>query len=131
MSDGSPLLRAQGEGGSARVIRERLSSTSRTMSNAASIEVEAYHGEYDPTTEFMTLGAMDFEVLPAERSDKPKRVKPYERHESKKSDTPKIPMENTPKPVPTPNRAYVELPTPTILRRTIPAQPMKPTIKMM
>ena len=101
MSNSSPLPHAQGEGGSVRVIRECLSETSRMMSNAVSIEVEAYHGEYDPTMEFMTLRVMDFEVLPAERSDRPKRVKPYEQNESKKFDTPKIPMENAPKPVPT------------------------------
>ena len=112
-----------------RVIRECLSETSIMMSNAASIEVEAYHGEYDPMMEFMTLGVMDFEVLPAKRSDRPKRAKPYEQNESKKFDTPKIPMGNAPKPVPTPNQAYVELPTLTILWCTIPVQPMKPTIE--
>ena len=45
----------------------------------ANVEVESYQSEYDAESEFVTLGAMNFEVLPAERSDKSKRMKPYER----------------------------------------------------
>ena len=115
MSDGSPLPRADGEGGSARIIRERLAGPVRTSTSTANVEVESYQSEYDAESEFVTLGAMDFEVLPAERSDKSKRTKPYERAETKKPVTPKVVMENAPKPLVTPNRAYVEIPMPTIL----------------
>ena len=72
MSDGSPLPRAKGEGGAARIIRERLAGVIRTSTSTANVEVESYHSEYDAVSEFATLGAMDFEVLPAERSDRSK-----------------------------------------------------------
>lgn len=54
-------------------------------------------------SEFATLGAMDFEVLPAEWSDKPRRSKPYEQSDSKKQEVLNMPVENPPKSSPVPN----------------------------
>ena len=77
-------------------------------------------------TEFATLGLMNFEVFPAEQTsaDKPKRTKPYER-EDKTKDLEVIQRSSSP----SPNHAYVEIPTPMILRRKVPVGPMKPTIE--
>ncbi len=125
MSDGSALPRSEGEGGAARVIRERLannmqSTSGPTLTRASTVELvsdEVYYN--DESTELAALGSMEFEVVPADRTDKTKRSKPYDRTESKKVALPELP----PRPRdPMPNRAYVELP-PTILKRPTPEQP--------
>ena len=78
ISDSLPLPRADGEGGAARIIQERLAGAIRMSTSTTNVKVESYHSEYDATSEFATLGTMDFEVLLAKQSDKPKRFKPYE-----------------------------------------------------
>ena len=60
-----PLPRAEGGGGSAKAIRDRLGSNLH-LSSTSNIEVESYHAEYNDVTEFATLELMNFEVFPAE-----------------------------------------------------------------
>jgi len=91
MSDGMALPCAKGEGGVAKQIRDRLagnkSSVPGPMSTSASnVEVVAAENAYydDEPEELAILGSMEFEVLPADRSDKCKRAKPYDRPDVKK-----------------------------------------------
>ena len=56
--------------------------------------------------------------------DKPKRTKPYEREDKTKD--PEVIQRSSSL---SPNCAYVEIPTPTILRRKVPVGPMKPMIE--
>ena len=56
--------------------------------------------------------------------DKPKRTKPYERGDKTKD--PEVIQRAS---LPSPNHAYVEIPTPMILRHKVPVGPMKPTIE--
>ena len=77
MSDGSLLPHAEGDGGAARMIRLRLNignppmvPTSTSMSNVEVNPVEPYHNE-EPE-ELAILGAMEFEVVPVEWTDKSK-----------------------------------------------------------
>ena len=88
MSDGTALPRAEGSGGSAKIIKARMGSKYPAMgptSTSAPVEVvsdEAYYnGEPE---ELAVLGAMEFKVMPAEHTEKAKKVKPYDRKEVKK-----------------------------------------------
>ena len=90
MSDGSSLPHAEGDGGAARMIRLRLNlgnppavPTSTSPSNVEVNPITDYHrGEPE---ELAILGAMEFEVVPAERTDKMKCMKPYDRAEPRKA----------------------------------------------
>ena len=89
MSDGSALPRAEGDGGATKVIFRRMianmSSSGPTATSTSIIEVVAGEAYYNSEIEELALlGQMEFEVLPAERGDKPKKAKPYDRQESKK-----------------------------------------------
>src|SRR5258708_4730729 len=128
MSDGSVLPRAEGEGGAARVICERLAANTAsgpTLTSASTVELVSEDVYYhDETTELAALGLMEWEVLPAEQTNKSKKSKPYDRPESKKVVEKALP-EVLPRPRdPMPNRAYVELP-PTILKHPTPEQPVR------
>ena len=76
----------------------------------------------DEPEELAVLGRMEFEVLPAERTERTKRLKPYDRQEPKRSVEKTLP-EVPKRPGILPNHAYVELP-PTILKHPSPVQPM-------
>ena len=88
MSDGSSLPHAEGDGGAAKMIRLKLAGASPAapMSTSASnVEVTtAKMNLNDEPTELAILGAMEFEVVPAEQMDKSKWSKLYDRSESKK-----------------------------------------------
>ncbi len=119
MGDGTALPRAEGKGGTAKVICDRMagipSSSGPTATSAANevIADEVYYR--DEMDELATLGSMEFEVLPADRTEKSKKYKPYDRPDTKKGTEKTVP-EVIPRPRdPQPNRAYVELP-PTILK---------------
>lgn len=90
----------------AKVIRDRLTASSRMPSNASTIEVESYHVDYDNATEFAALGSMSFEVLPEKerRPDAAQRIQP-----------------------PPANGAYFEIPTSTIPQRPSATHPMRST----
>ncbi len=129
MSDGSSLPHAEGDGGAARMIRLRLNignppmvPTSTSASNVEVNPVEPYHNE-EPK-ELAILGAMEFEVIPAEQTDKSKRTKPYDRPELKKIVEKTLPKAAPQLGEPVPNRAYVELP-PTILKHPTPEPSMR------
>src|SRR5258708_1627768 len=133
MSDGSTLPRAEGEGGVAKVIKDWLSgnvpsSSGPMATNASNVELVSEESYYnDEPKELAVLGEMEFDVVPAERTDKSKQLKPYDRKESKKvveKTLPEVPQRSS---VP-PNRAYVELP-PTILKRLAPVLPIQPRIE--
>src|SRR5260221_6893890 len=71
MSDGSLLPCAEGDGGVVRMIRLRLNlgtppvvPMSTSASNVEVNPVEPYHS--DEPEELVILGAMEFEVIPAE-----------------------------------------------------------------
>ncbi len=70
------------------MIRERLASNKAsgpTLTSASTIELvsdDVYY--HDDTTELAALGLMEWEVLPAEWTNKSKKSKPYDRPESKK-----------------------------------------------
>ncbi len=128
MSDGSALPCAEGEGGAAKVIKNRLAGNKPSgpmATSALNIELVPEQDCYnEEPEELAVLGGMEFEVLPAERTDKSKRAKPYDRPDSKKVAEKTIPDNPTRLAVP-PNRAYVELP-PTILKCQTPVQPILP-----
>ncbi len=82
MSDGSLLLCREGEGRAVRIIRLKLSlgvplvvPMSTSTSNVEVNPAEPYYK--DEPEELAILGAMEVEVVPAERTDKSKRLKPY------------------------------------------------------
>ena len=121
MSDGSPLPRAEGEGGAAKVIRERASKNLPTSSTAATsasnVEVVNVESEKDTDREELAvLGSMEYEVLPADRAERAPRAKPYERAENKESSEKRKGEEKSDRSKTHPNRAYVDLP-PSILKR--------------
>ena len=97
MSDGSALPRSEGEGGAARVICERLANNMQltsgpTLTHASTVELvsdEVYYN--DESTELAALGSMEFEVVPADQTDKSKRSKPYDHTELKKVALPELP----------------------------------------
>jgi len=94
-----------------------MPSVSGPMATSTSnVELVAAEADYeDESEELAVLGLMEFEVLPADRLDKSKRYKPYDRPKAKKGVEKTLP-ESTSRPKdPQPNRAYVELP-PTILK---------------
>ncbi len=77
MSDGSLLPHVEGDGGVVRIIRLRLNlgsppmvPTSTSASNVEVNPVEPYHS--DEPEELAILGAMEFEVIPADWTDKTK-----------------------------------------------------------
>ncbi len=128
MSNGTALLRAEGEGGVAKQIRSCMvgnipAATGPMSTSASNVEVVAEEADYANEPEELTiLGLMEFEVLPADRSDKTKKAKPYDRPEAKKS------MEKTvPVVIPwlQPNKAYIDLP-PTILKHPTPETVLHP-----
>src|SRR5258708_23910821 len=83
-----------------------------SASNVELVSEEDYYKE-EPE-ELVVLGAMEFEVVPVEQTDKLKRSKPYDHVDSKKGlekSVPEVPVRAM-APL---NRAYVELP-PTILK---------------
>ena len=88
MGDGTALPRAKGEGGAAKVIRDRMaripSSSGPTTTSAANevIADEVYYR--DETDELATLGSMEFKVLPEDRTEKSKKYKPYDCPDAKK-----------------------------------------------
>ena len=88
MSDRSALPCTEGEGGAAKVIKNRLAGNKplgpmvTSMLNVELVpEQDCYNEEPE---ELVVLGGMEFEVLPAERTDKSKRAKPYDQPDSKK-----------------------------------------------
>ena len=90
MSDGSLLPCAEGDGGVVRMIRLRLNlgtppvvPMSTSASNVEVNPVEPYHS--DEPEELAILGAMEFEVIPAEWMDKTKQLKLYDCSEPKKT----------------------------------------------
>src|SRR5260221_6228724 len=125
MGDGTVLPRAEGEGSTAKVIHDRMAgipSSSGPTATSAVNEVIANEVDYgDETDELTTLGSMEFEVLPADRTEKSKKYKPYDRPDAKKGTEKTVPEVIPPPRNPQPNRAYVELP-PTILKRVPSAQ---------
>ena len=128
MSDGTALPRAEGEGGAAKQIRSRMAgnipaATGPTSTSASNVEVVAEEADYaNEPEELAILGSMEFEVLPADRSDKTKKAKPYDRPEAKKSVEKTVPVVI---PRLQPNKAYVDLP-PTILKRPTPETVLRP-----
>src|SRR5260221_12904196 len=91
MSDGTALPRTKGEGGAAKQIHSRMvgnipAVTGPMSTSASNVEVVAEEADYaNELEELMILGSMEFEVLPADRSDKTKKAKPYDCPEVKKS----------------------------------------------
>src|SRR5260370_17796547 len=86
--------------------------TGPMSSSASNVEVVAEEADYaNEPEELAILGSMEFEVLPADRSDKTKKAKPYDRPEAKKSVEKTVPVV-----IPRlhPNKAYVDLPPPTL-----------------
>ena len=82
MSDGSLLLCREGEGRAVRIIRLKLSlgvplvvPMSTSTSNVEVNPAEPYYK--DEPEELAILGAMEVEVIPMERTDKSKQLKPY------------------------------------------------------
>ena len=133
MNDGTALPRAEGDGGAAKQIRNRLagnipSASGPTSTSASNIELVAAEADYEEESEELAvLGSMEFEVMPADRLEKSKRYKPYDRPEEKKGVEKTVPQSVSRLKDPQPNRAYVELP-PTILKRVPPAKvPYAPT----
>src|SRR5258708_6054415 len=125
MSDGTALPRAEGEGGVAKQICDRLSGNNPSvqgpmLTSASNVEVVAKEADYDDEPEELArLGSMEFEVFPADRSEKAKKAKPYDHHDAKKG-MEKTAPEVFPQPKDMqPNRAYVELP-PSILKHVPP-----------
>ncbi len=95
MGDGSALPHADGEGGAAKQIHNLLSGNIPSTSNltsASNIEVVAAEANYyDEPNELAVLGSMEFEVLPADRAERARKNKPYERPEAKKGDERGVP----------------------------------------
>src|SRR5258708_36640070 len=90
MSDGSSLPRAEGDGGAVRMIRLRLNlgyphvvPMSTSASNVEVNPVEPYHS--DEPEELVILGALEFEVIPADWTDKTKQLKTSNHSEPKKT----------------------------------------------
>ncbi len=55
------------------------------LTSASNIEVVAKEADHDDEPEELTrLGSMEFEVFPADRSEKAKKAKPYDCHDMKK-----------------------------------------------
>ncbi len=91
-----------------------------TLTSAATVELASEKLHYDKDVdEFAALGSMQFEVIPADRS---KKLKLYDRTESKKA-AEKVLPKNPLQPGSLPNHAYIELP---ILKCPAPAQPVHP-----
>ena len=112
-----------------RRMATNTSASGPTATSASNIEVVAGEAYYnDEPEELAVLGRMEFKVLPAKRGDKLKKPKPYNCQEPKKAAERVVPPEAPKHMAVPPNRAYVELP-PTILKRSVLAQPMKPTIE--
>src|SRR5258708_11214385 len=122
MNDGTTLLHTEGDSGTAKQIHNRLAgnmpSVPGPMSMSTSnVKVVAAEVDYeDESKELAILGSMEFEVLPANRLDKP-----YDHPEAKKGVEKMLPQSALHLKDPLPNRAYVELP-PMILKH---APPMK------
>ncbi len=102
MSNGSALPHAEGEGGATKVIKNRLGgnaplSLGPMATSALNVELVSEEDYYkEEPEELVVLGAMEFEVLPAERTDKLKRSKPYDRVDSKKGlekSVPEVPVQ--------------------------------------
>ncbi len=77
MSDGSLLPHGEGEGGAARIIRLKLSlgvpPVVPMSTSTSNVEVNPAEPHYkDEPEELAILGAMEVEVIPAERTDKSK-----------------------------------------------------------
>ena len=127
MSSGTALLRAEGEGGAAKQIRDCLARNMPSMPgpmamSASNVEVVAVEVDYeDESDKLAVLGLMEFEVLPTDRLEKLKRAKPYDCPEAKKGVEKNVPENVSHSKDPQPNRAYIKLP-PTILKRVPPAQ---------
>ena len=114
MSDSSALPHAKGDGGAAKVIFKRMvinTLSGPTATSALNVEVVGGETYYNTKPEELTvLRQMEFEVLPAERGDKSKKVKPYDHQEPKKvaeRTVPEVPKHTGV----LPNWAYVELVT--------------------
>src|SRR5258708_3181687 len=127
MSSGTALLRAEGEGGAAKQIRDCLARNMPSMPgpmamSASNVEVVAVEVDYeDESDKLAVLGLMEFEVLPTDRLEKLKRAKPYDCPEAKKGVEKNVPENVSHSKDPQPNRAYIELP-PMILKRVPPTQ---------
>src|SRR5258708_14670649 len=100
-----------------------MPSVSGPMATSTSnVELVAAEADYEDEYEALAvLGLMEFEVLPADRLDKSKRYKPYDRPKAKKGVEKTLPESALCPKDPQPNRAYVKLP-PMILKRTPPAK---------
>ena|SRR5258708_3894043 len=133
MSDGSLLPCAEGDGGVARMIRLRLNlgsppmvPTSTSASNVEVNPVKPYHS--DEPEELVILGAMEFEVVPADQMDKTKQSKPYDHSEPKKTGEKSLPKTALQLGEPIPNRAYVKLLL-AILKHTTPEPVVHPVVE--
>ena len=100
-----------------------MPSVSGPMATSTSnVELVAAEADYeDESEELAVLGLMEFEVLPADRLDKSKRYKPYDRPKAKKGVEKTLPESTSHPKDPQPNRAYVELP-PTVLKHAPPTK---------
>src|SRR5260221_7322425 len=127
MNDGTALPCAEGDSGTAKQIRSRLAGNMPSVSgpmatSMSNVELVAAEADYeDESEELAVLGLMEFEVLPADRLDKSKRYKPYDRPEAKKGVEKTLPESVSHLKDAKPNRPYVKLP-PMILKRTPPAK---------
>src|SRR6266436_4834867 len=93
-----------------------------TAMSTSNVELVAAEADYeDESEELAVLGLMEFEVLPADRLDKSKRYKPYDRPKAKKGVEKTLPESTSCLKDPQPNRAYVELP-PMILKHAPPTK---------
>ena len=116
MSDGTVLPWAEGSGGLAKVIKARLGPKFPMGPTTLSAPVEVVSNDpyyNNEPEELVVLGAMEYEVMPAERAEKAKKSKPYDQKDQKKGID-----QNVPKDLPKmqPNQAYIELPPTMILK---------------
>ncbi len=99
---------------------------STSASNVEVNPVEPYHS--DEPEELVILGAMEFEVIPADQTDKTKRSKPYDHSEPKKTGEKTLPKTALQLGEPIPNRAYIELPL-AILKHPTPELLVHPVVE--
>src|SRR5258708_1779778 len=100
-----------------KLLRCQLNSCP-TLTSATTVELASEKLHYNKDVdEFAALGLMQFEVVPADRSKKPKL---YDQAKSKKA-AEKVLPKNPLQPGSLPNCAYIELP---ILKHPAPVQPI-------
>src|SRR5258708_17184202 len=100
-----------------------------TSTNTSNVEVTATETNLnDEPQELVILGAMEFEVIPAEWTDKSKQLKLYDHSESKKVAEKTLPKTQPQVGKPIANKAYVKLP-PVILKWPTPEKPVLPVLE--